>query len=176
MVLIVIAACNYWSVVSKTHTAPFELTRHDKRSNWANILQETAAGQTVWSAAGCRDVVNDSYLRLCHTWDFDIMIEADVCSLSHSDIQPTKVILAVGISYERNATTHVIWYYKCPWVLNRFKDMLIRHRVCHIIHVMLSPLLSCEHNCSIWEISTLWLHDIVDECLNHRREFLHQFR
>ena len=34
----------------KTNTTHFEVTRQDKISPWANILEDTAAGQPWWSA------------------------------------------------------------------------------------------------------------------------------
>ena len=33
----------------KTNTTPFEMTRQDKISHWANIPENTAAGQPGWS-------------------------------------------------------------------------------------------------------------------------------
>ena len=36
-------------VKPKTNTTPFEVTRQDKISLWANIPKGTAGGQTGWS-------------------------------------------------------------------------------------------------------------------------------
>ena len=36
-------------VKPKTNTTPFEMTRRDKISHWANIPDDTAAGQPGWS-------------------------------------------------------------------------------------------------------------------------------
>ena len=43
--------CGYWLCKLKINITPLEVTRHDKIIHWANIPEDTAAGQPVWSVA-----------------------------------------------------------------------------------------------------------------------------
>ena len=59
MALIFMSGYSYWLCKFNDKQTPFEVTRQDKISLWANISKDAIAGQPLWSIA-----VVGTYIRV----------------------------------------------------------------------------------------------------------------